>query len=153
MKVTNRKAFSDYEVLDQWEAGIILTGSEAKSAKKGAISLTGSRATILPNQQGKPEIWVIGMQISPYEFTKDEDYDPIRSRKLLLNKAEVAQITGKVRQKGLTLVPLECYNKAGYIKVTLALVRGKKKYEKREELKKRAVKREIEQVSKQRRLN
>ena len=153
MKVTNRKAFSDYEILDRWEAGIILTGSEAKSAKKGAISLAGSRALIMPNEDGIEEVYVIGMQISPYLFSNDPDYDPIRKRKLLLNKAEVAQIMGKVRQKGLTLVPLECYNKAGYIKVTLALVRGKKKYEKREELKIRAIKREIEQVSKQRRLN
>lgn len=152
MKVINKRAYSDYEILDKWEAGIILTGAEVKSAKKGAISLAGSRA-VIRTETGKPEIWVIGMQINPYQFAPKDDYDPTRSRKLLLNAREIIEIRTKSERHGLTLIPLECYNKSGYIKVLLALARGKKKHEKREELKKREVKRELEKAVKQRRLS
>jgi len=152
MKVVNKKALSDYEVLDKWQAGIVLTGAEVKSAKKGALSTSGSRVVVLDND-GKEEVWVVGMQISPYEYAGDEEYDPVRRRKLLLRREEVREMVGKMRQKGLTVVPLKCYNSRGLIKVELALVRGKKKYEKREELRKRSEKREIEQAYKKRRLN
>lgn len=152
MQAVNKRALSDYEVLDTWEAGIVLTGAEVKSVKKGAVSLAGSRAVAL-EVRGKEEIWVVGMQISPYEYAGDDDYDPVRRRKILLRKEEMREMVGKMRQKGLTAVPLRCYNKAGLIKVELALVRGKRKYEKREELKKRAERREIERAYKRRRLN
>lgn len=152
MTIVNKRAFSDYEILDKWEAGIVLSGAEAKSVKKGAVSLRGSRVVVMG--EGKnDELWVVGMQINPYEFASDEDYDPIRRRKLLLNKKEIVEIAGKVRQKGLTMVPLKCYNKAGLIKVELALVRGKKQYEKREDIRKRDAQREIEQAYKKRRQN
>ncbi len=152
MKAVNKKALSDYEVLDKWQAGIVLTGAEVKSAKKGALSMSGSRVVVL-DDGGKEEVWVVGMQISPYEYAGGEEYDPVRRRKLLLRRDEVGEMVGKMRQKGLTVVPLKCYNSRGLIKVELALVRGKKKYEKREELRKRSEKREIEQAYKKRRLN
>ncbi len=160
--MVNKRALSDYEVLESWEAGMVLTGAEVKSAKKGAVSLTGSRAVVMGDvgpilhkaiKDSKPEIWLVGMQISPYEYSGDENYDPIRRRKLLLKRKEIEEIAERVAQKGLTLVPLKCYNKGGLVKLELALVRGKKKYEKREELKKREVTREIERLVKKRRLN
>jgi len=148
--IVNKKARRDYEVLEKWEAGIVLTGAEVKSVRKGAVSLAGARAVIMAPEASGEEVWVVRMQISPYEFSGDEEYDPVRRRKLLLSRKEIGEIAGKVRQKGLTLVPLRCYNRAGLIKVELALVRGKKKYEKREDLRKRAEAREIEQAYKRR---
>ncbi len=139
MRVENRKAHFDYEVLFKWEAGVVLSGSETKSAKAGAMSLMGSRCVF--NDKG--ELWVMGMQINQYEFARSESYEATRSRKLLLTKKELMEIEAKSAQKGLTVVPLACYTKHGLVKIEVALVRGKKKYEKREEEKKRAVERGV----------
>lgn len=139
MQVVNKRAYFDYEILEDFEAGIMLSGAEVKSLKKGAASLAGSRITF---RDGAP--YVIGMQINAYEFAHDENYDPLRSRKILLNKAELERIQAKLATKGLTMVPLECYNKGTWIKLKVALVRGKKQYEKREIEKKREIERDIQ---------
>jgi SsrA-binding protein len=146
MRVVNRQAYFDYEVLEKYEAGLVLTGAEVKSAKSGNMSLAGARAVFIMSDDGKnDELWMIGAQINPYLFSRSDNYDPLRSRKLLLTKAELVRIKTKLGTKGLTMVPLSCYNKSDLIKVELGLVRGKKRFEKREELRKRDTQREIEQ--------
>lgn len=144
MRVENKKAHFDYEVLQQWEAGVVLSGAETKSTKGGAVSMVGSRCVF----NDKDELMLVGMQINQYQFANDENYDPTRSRKLLLNKKELVEIKAKSATKGLTIVPLACYTKHGLIKVEVALVRGKKKYEKREQEKKRVVERGIQKLLK-----
>ncbi len=128
----NKKARFDYEVVDTFEAGIILTGAEVKSVKKGQVNLTGARVI---EKEGK--FWVVGMSIPKYQFTTDPDYDPGRIRELLLHKREISSIGAKKEAGGLTLVALSTYNKGDLIKLSIGLVRGKKKYEKREQQKKR----------------
>jgi SsrA-binding protein len=132
MRVENKKARFDYEVVDTFEAGIILTGAEVKSVKKGQVNLTGARVI---EKEGK--FWVVGMSIPKYQFTTDPDYDPGRIRELLLHKREISSIGAKKEAGGLTLVALSTYNKGDLIKLSIGLVRGKKKYEKREQQKKR----------------
>lgn len=145
MKVVNKQAYLDYEVLSDVEAGLVLVGAEAKSAKSGAISLKGSRAVFRQAEGGQAELWLVGMQINPYKFAPAEQFEPTRSRKLLLSTQEMDSLQGKMSQKGLTLVPLECYTKHGWIKVKLGLVRGKKLFEKRQLLKKRTEQRLIQE--------
>ena len=141
MKVlaTNKKARKNFEILEKIEAGIVLTGPETKSAKEGAVDLSASFAKFL-----KGELYLVGAKISPYKFASIENYDPERSRKLLLKKSELKRLLGKLQEKGLTLIPLKLYAKKGWIKVELGLAKGKKKFEKREILKQKAIKREIE---------
>ncbi len=135
----NRKARFNYDILETFEAGIELKGFEVKAIKSGRISLTGAFATIKDNQ-----IWLTNADIPPYQpKNTPADYDPKRSRRLLLRQAEIKTLIGKLRTERLTLVPLKMYTKAGFIKVELGLGRGKKKYEKREAIKKREVKKEI----------
>lgn len=144
--MANRRAFFDYDILEKFEAGVVLTGAETKSAKEGSMSLAGSRALFMDAEgEGGEELFMVGVQINPYSHARNYDYDPLRSRKLLLTRAELVRLKTKLMTKGLTLVPLACYNKGGLIKIELGLVRGKKRFEKREELKKREVEREIEQ--------
>ncbi len=143
MRIENRKAFFDYEVLQKWEAGIVLQGGEVKSVKKGAMSLNGAR--VVPMADG---LYLVGAQINKYEFSGEAEYDPIRSRKLLLTKKEEVEIRVKMGQKGLTVVPLSCYTKHGLIKAEIALARGKKAHEKREVEKKRDIDREISRIMK-----
>lgn len=145
MQIVNRRAYFDYDILEEFEAGIVLSGAETKSLKKGAASLAGSRVLVKDGA-----FWVVGMQINPYEFAASIDYDPLRSRKLLLNKQELLRLQAKLATKGLTIVPLECYNKGTWIKLKVALVRGKKQYEKREKEKKRDIEREIQTEIKKR---
>lgn len=140
----NRKARFDYEILDTLTAGIVLTGAEVKSAKAGAMSLMGARC--LFGESG--ELLVVGMQINPYPFASDPNYDPIRSRKLLLTSKELTGLRVKLKQKGLTLVPLACYTAHGLVKVEIAIARGKKQYEKREVEKKRAIERGVQKLLK-----
>src|SRR3972149_10443152 len=144
MRVVNRNAYYNYEVVEEYEAGLVLSGAEAKSAKSGAISLRGSRAVFRGDDLGRNELWLLGMQINPYQHAASDSFEPTRSRKLLLSGRELDSIRGKLVQKGLTLVPLECYNKASWIKIKVGLVRGKKKYEKRELAKKRAEEKQIQ---------
>ena len=132
MRVENRKARFEYEVVETFEAGLILTGSEVKSIKAGQANLTGARVI---EKEGK--LFVVGMSVPKYQFATDPEYDPGRIRELLFHKREITSILSKKEARGLTLVALSAYNKGDLIKLEIALVRGKKKYEKREQVKKR----------------
>lgn len=135
----NRQARYDYEFLDEYEAGLVLEGQEAKSARTGKMSLKGS----FVNLRGGGA-WLVNAHIPLYaKAGKRPDYDPDRTRKLLLHKREITRLAGKLAQKGLTLVPISVYTKGSKIKLQFALARGKKKYEKREAIKKRDIERDI----------
>lgn len=137
--IINKKARFDYLVLDAVEAGIQLTGAEAKSMRLGQVSLKESFVAI--TQQG---VEVLNMQITPYKFARNEDYEPKRSRRLLLRRAEIERLRGQVQQKGVTLVPLRIYQQHGKFKMEVGIVRGKKQYEKREAIKQRDLARETQ---------
>lgn len=137
--IQNKKAYFDYEILEKIEAGIELLGFEVKSLKKGQGSLLGSHITIRGN-----EAYVINMEIPPYQvLNTPKEYDPKRNRKILLNKKEITELAEFEKQKGLTIIPLSVYNKGRKLKIEIAVVRGKKKYDKRETIKKRDSEREI----------
>ena len=133
----NKKAKFEYHILDTYEAGIVLKGSEVKSIRQGKVSLSDSFAQIV-----RGEIFLFNMHISPYGKAQ-ESLDAKRDRKLLLNKREIRKIEGKLKNKGLTLIPLELYIKKNLVKTSIALVKGKKKYEKREKIIKKEQKREM----------
>jgi len=153
MKVlaTNKKAYFDYQILEKFEAGIFLIGQEVKSIKSGRISLKGSYVVLKESIKGKtPEVFLIGSDIPPYQpKNAPPDYDSQRSRKLLLKKQEIKYLIGKSKQKGLTMIPLKVYTKRGKIKIEFALVKGKKRADKRELIKKREIEREIRRTFKQ----
>lgn len=135
----NKKAYFNYEILESFEAGIELKGFEVKAVKSGLASLTGAFATIHDSQ-----IFLTNFQIQPYQpKNTPADYNPTRSRRLLLNKKEITYLASKMPAERLTLVPLKLYTKGNLVKVELGLARGKRKYEKREAIKKRDVKKEI----------
>ncbi|TVR55313.1 MAG: SsrA-binding protein SmpB [Gemmatimonadales bacterium] len=134
---TNRKARHEYHILDEWEAGLVLTGSEVKSLRDGKVSFQDSFARV----EGG-EVWLHSLHISPYLQANRQNHDPLRPRKLLLRRQEIRKLIGKVEEKGLTLVPLEIYFQRGYAKVRIALARGKQLHDKREALKKRDQERE-----------
>lgn len=134
----NKKAYFDYEILETYEAGIVLIGQEVKAIKTGHISLKGSYVVFKDD-----ELFLIGANIPPYQpKNAPKDYEPERSRKLLLKKSEIKSLIGKSRQKGLTLIPLKMYTKRGKIKTLFGLGRGKRKIDKRETIKKREFERE-----------
>jgi len=137
----NKKARAEYEILDTYEAGLHLSGPEVKSCKKGQVNLKGSYAMV--SARGIPLL--IGCHISPYKPAQQvqHDYDPSRTRQLLLHKKQINTLIGKLKEKQYTLIPLAIINSGGLIKVELGLGRGKKKYEKRESIKKRDIEREI----------
>lgn len=140
--IQNKKAYFNYEILEKIEAGIELLGFEVKSLKKGQGSLEGSYVTIRGN-----EAFVINMQIPPYQPANTPgDYDPLRNRRLLVMKKEIARLSGEENQKGLTIVPLSVYNKGRKVKLEIGIARGKKKYDKRETIKKRDTEREIRRL-------
>jgi len=142
----NKKAYYNYEILDRYEAGMVLIGSEVKSIKTGHISLKGSYVVL----RGE-EAYLIGAVIPPYQpKNTPKDYDTQRSRKLLLKKAEIKELIGKSKEKGLTLVPLQIYVRHARIKLAFGIAKGKRKTDKREIIKKRAVEREIERELKTR---
>lgn len=135
----NRKAHFNYQILEKFEAGISLIGQEVKSIKTGRISLGGSYVILK-----EKEVFLIGANIPPYQpKNAPPDYMPERSRKLLLKKSEIKSLIGKVKEKGLTLIPLMVYTEKGKIKLEFGLAKGKKKIDKREIIKKREIKREI----------
>jgi len=134
----NPKATHDYHILETWEAGLVLTGTEVKSLRAGKASIKEGFARV---SQG--EVFLEGVNITPYEQGNRYNHDPVRSRKLLLNRREIERLIGSVEQRGLTLVPLELYFKNGRAKVTLALARGKKQHDRREDLKRRDAEREV----------
>lgn len=136
----NRRAYFDYEILETYEAGIALYGFEVKAVKTGHINLAGSFAVI---RNG--EILLINATVPPYQpKNAPADYDPTRSRKLLLHTSEIKELIGKTSQKGLTIIPLKVYTKRGRIKMLLGLARHKKKGDKREVIKRREAEREVE---------
>lgn len=139
----NKKALHEYEILDTWEAGLVLTGPEVKSVRAGRVNLAGAFARV---ENG--EVWVYDMHISPYDPASYWNVDPLRPRKLLLHAREIRRLIGAVQEKGLTLVPLDLYFRRGYAKVTLALARGRKLHDKREAIKRRTAEREIERAAK-----
>ena len=141
----NKKARFNYTLEDFFEAGIVLTGAEIKSIRAGGVSLTESY--IVPD---KGELWLINAHIRPYSFDTDTKYNPVRRRKLLMHKREIAKLTGRVEAKGYTLVPTKLYLKRGMAKIELALGKGKAKGDKRETTKEREAKREAERAMKQR---
>jgi SsrA-binding protein len=129
---TNRKARHEYEVLDTFEAGLVLKGPEVKSLREGKVGFQDAFARV----EGG-EVWLHSLHISPYEQANRFNEDPLRPRKLLLHRQEILRLIGKVEEKGLTLIPLSIYFRRGYAKVTLALARGRKTYDKREKLKRK----------------
>ncbi|MGH7526868.1 MAG: SsrA-binding protein SmpB [Gemmatimonadales bacterium] len=133
----NPKATHDYHILETWESGIVLTGTEVKSLRNGKASIKEAYARVR-----RGELFLEGMNITQYEQGNRYNHDPVRSRKLLLHRREIAKLIGGMEQKGLTLVPLELYFKNGRAKVALALGRGKKRHDKREDLKRRVEERE-----------
>ena len=133
----NPKATHDYHVLETWEAGIVLTGTEVKSLRNGKASIKEAYARL---RNG--EVFLEGMNVTPYEQGNRYNHDPVRSRKLLLHRKEIERLIGAVEQRGLTLVPLELYFKHGRAKVVLALGKGKKQHDRREDLKRRMDERE-----------
>lgn len=136
----NPTARHNYEIIDTIEAGIVLTGTEIKSIRNGRVNLKDCYASI---QKG--EVFVHSMHISPYEHGNIFNKDPLRDRKLLLNKAQIRKLVGLISQKGYTLVPISLYFKCSFIKVELGIGKGKKLYDKREDLKKKDQERYIQQ--------
>lgn len=135
----NRKARFDYEILEKYEGGIELLGTEVKSVRGGAMSLEGAFIIVRGG-----EAFLINSNIPPYQVKNaPKDYDPLRNRRILLTKKEIGELTGSEKNKSLTIVPISVYNKGRKIKVAIALVKGKKKYDKRESIKKRETDRNI----------
>lgn len=140
----NRKAKFDYEILDRYEAGLELNGQEVKSLRQRGTSLHGNYVIIKNKKDGLPEIFWVGANIPPYQpQNADQNYVPQRDRKLLLHKKELAYLAGKIKEKGLTLVPLLVYTKNHKIKMEIGLAKGKKAFDKRETIKKRETERKI----------
>ncbi|MEK7642889.1 MAG: SsrA-binding protein SmpB [Patescibacteria group bacterium] len=140
MPTLNKKVHFNYEVLETFEAGLELLGFEVKSVTKGNAHLEGARVLIRGD-----EAFVVGLSIPPYQQNNTpKDYEPDRTRKLLLHKKEITYLTGKASERGLTLVPIKLYNKGRRIKLSFGIARGKKLYDKRETIKKREVDRKIE---------
>jgi len=137
----NPKATHDYHVIETWETGIVLTGTEVKSLRNGKASIKEAYARL---RNG--EVFLEGMNITPYEQGNRYNHDPVRTRKLLLHRKEIERMIGAVEREGLTLVPLELYFKDGRAKVALALGRGKKQHDKREDLKRRIAQRDADRA-------
>lgn len=138
----NKKAFFDFEVLEKFEAGLVLRGFEVKAIKTGRINLTGSHIIIRQN-----EAWLVGASVPPYQpKNTPESYDPQRTRKLLLSKDEIKRLTGRIQEKGLTLTPLSVYTNHGKVKLEFALARGKKLHDKRQKISERESRRRIQRA-------
>ncbi len=140
----NRKARHDYFIDEVLEAGIVLLGPEVKSLREGRGSLVDSYARVK-----KGEVFLYNMHITPYPYAHHFQLDPVRPRKLLLNKREIKRLIGKTEEKGYTLIPIKVYFSGGRVKVELALAKGKRKYDKRRALKEKELKRDIEEAKKQ----
>ena len=139
----NRKARFNYFIEDEFEAGLVLKGTEVKSLRLGRANLKDAYARI---ENG--EVFVYQMHIGPYPFAHYGNHDPLRIRKLLLHKREIKRLYGKVNEKGFTLIPLKIYFKGGKAKMTLALAKGKRKYDKREAIKQKDLKRDLDRLGK-----
>lgn len=143
----NRKAGHDYHLLEQFEAGIALTGTEVKAAREGRVNLRDSYCRL----EGA-EAFLLGVHIGQYSHTGYAVHDPVRPRKLLLNRSELNKLLGKTTERGLTIVPLRMYFRNGRVKVAIALAKGKKLYDKRETLRRREIDRETRAAVKSRRV-
>ena len=142
----NRKAFHDFHIFDKFTAGIVLTGTEIKSVRKGSVNLKDSFAKI---EDG--EIWLYGCHISPYEQGNRYNHSPERKRKLLLNKKEIEKILGKIKKEGYSIIPTELFlSCCGFAKLEIALAKGKKLYDKRDDLAKKSQNRDIQRAVKNR---
>ncbi len=134
----NRKAYHEYYILDTFEAGMVLTGTEIKSIRAGRVNLRDGYATVQND-----EAWLMNIHIAPYDQASRENHEPRRARKLLLHRREISRLLGKLQQKGLTLIPLQLYLKGHLAKVELGLAQGKKLYDKRAALKEKETQRQI----------
>jgi SsrA-binding protein len=144
--IENKKAYHNYQILEKFEAGIELKGTEVKSIKNGRVSF-GEGFVEIRNQ----EAWLKGVNIPPFQIQNaPKNYDPLRQRKLLLHKKEINYLASKSKIKGLTIIPLKIYLKRGKIKIEIALAKGKRKYQRKEEIKKREIEREIREALKKR---
>ncbi len=143
MKIVNRKATYDYQILDKFEAGIHLVGGEVKAVREGHVDLTGSFVRIIGGQAQ-----LVNAKIFPYQHARPDTYDTTRTRKLLLHKKEIISLKGKMDGANLTIVPISMYTTHGLIKVELATAKSKKKFDKKESLKKKTIEREIAQAIK-----
>ena len=139
---TNRRARHEYEILETVEAGLVLRGTEVKSLRAGHVNFKDSYATM---RNG--EAWLVGCHVSPYSHGTDANHEPERDRKLLLHRRELARLTGKIAERGFTLVPLRLYFKHGRAKIELGLARGKKLHDKRSALREREVRREMDRAA------
>ena len=144
--VDNRKARHDYELLERFECGLVLTGTEVKSLREGRASLGQAYGDVRDG-----EVWLVNAEIATYDQGNISNHEPMRDRKLLLHRGEIVSLYGKVREKGLTLVPTRMYWKDGRAKVEIALARGKQTIDKRRDLQKRDAQRQIERALKSRR--
>lgn len=138
---SNRKANFEYNILDRLEAGIVLTGTEVKSLREGKVNLQDSYGRVKND-----EIWLVNSHISEYKFGNLNNHNPLRTRKLLLNRREIRKIRQQLQEKGLTLVPLKMYFKGSLVKVEVGIAKGKKLYDKRESTKKRDVERSLRRL-------
>jgi SsrA-binding protein len=137
----NRRARHDYHLLERFEAGLVLTGTEVKSLREGRVTLANAYADVRDG-----EVWLVGAHVSPYDQGSVGAHDPDRDRKLLLHRREIESLYGKVREKGLTLVPTRLYFKEGRVKVELALARGKELRDKRRDIARRDAQRDMERA-------
>lgn len=143
----NKRAKYDYEILEVFEAGLVLSGYEVKAIRQGNVSLKGAFVTFKKTKKQLPELYLINAHVSQYKFAGNiKNYNPERSRKLLLKKSEISSLIGAKQAQGLTLIPLELYNKKGYIKLKFGLAKGKKKVDKRETIKKRELDRKVKKT-------
>jgi SsrA-binding protein len=141
--VQNRKARHEFQILEKWEAGLVLQGTEVKSLRMGRANLQDAFAIF-----NRGELWLQNLHISPYEYGNRFNHEPLRPRKLLMSRREIRKLIGQVEQKGLTLVPLDIYFRRGIAKTTIALARGKKLHDKRDDLRRRADERDMERALK-----
>jgi SsrA-binding protein len=142
----NRQAFHNYEILEKFEAGMVLTGTEIKSAREGRVNLKDAYGIVKSG-----EIWLLNCHISPYSHGNYANHDPLRVRKLLMHRSEIKRLIGRTTEKGLTLVPLRVYLKEGRLKCELALAKGRKVHDKREVSRKKTIDRETRQALSERR--
>jgi SsrA-binding protein len=137
----NRQAFHNYEILERFEAGIVLTGTEIKSAREGRVNLKDAYGIVKSG-----EVWLLNCHISPYSHGNYANHDPLRTRKLLLKRSEINRLIGRTTERGLTLVPLKAYLKEGRLKCELALAKGRKVHDKREVSRRKTIEKETRQA-------
>jgi SsrA-binding protein len=142
----NRQAFHNYDILERFEAGIMLTGTEIKSARDGKVNLKDSYGLVKAG-----EVWLLNCHISPYSHGNYANHDPLRTRKLLLNRSEINRLIGRTTERGLTLVPLRMYLKDGRLKCEVALAKGRKTHDKREVERRKTIDKETKQAINERR--